>query len=112
MPQEQVGLKKIQSIGIVAAFGLITMSSNIAGQSSTTMSVNFDYYYETSNFSLTDSAVCNSSMLSKQAVGDIVLAGKRTDFVQQHEKIRVKLQMTKIRKHVSVFDFEEEYEEI
>ena len=51
-------------------------------------------------------------MLSRQAVGDIVSFEKRADFVQQHEKINVNLQITKITRHISSFEFEEEYGEI
>lgn len=112
MPQEQMGLKRIPGIGVVAAFGLITMSSSISSQSLTTMNIQSDYYYEAYNYSMVDNTICNSSTLSKQAVGDIVSVEKKADFVQQHEKINVNLQITKISKHVSNFDFEEEFEEI
>lgn len=47
-------------------------------------------------------------MLSRQAVGDIVSVEKKTDFVQQHEKINVNLQITKITKHISSFEFKED----
>ena len=112
MPQEQIGLKRIPGIGVVAAFGLITMSSSILSQSLTTMNIQPDYYFEAHNYSLAENTVCNSSTLSRQAIGDIVSIGKKTDFVQQHEKINVNLQITKISKHTSNFDFEEEFEEI
>lgn len=112
MAQEQVGIKRIPSIGIVAAFGFLTMSSSIAGNSFTTINVSPDYCYEAYNYINNDNAVCNSSMLSRQAVGDIVSIEKKTEFVQRHEKINVNLQITKITKHVSSFEFEEEYEEI
>ncbi len=111
MPQEQFGIKRLPGIGVVAAFGLITMSSSIASQSLTTMNIQHDYYYEAHNYSLAD-GVSNSSLLSRQAVGDIVSLAKKADFVQQHEKINVNLQITRITKHVSSFDFEEEFEEI
>lgn len=110
MPQEQWGLKKISSI--VAACGLLTMSSSNAIPSSTTIQTVPAYYCELHNYSLLDHAICNSSMLSKRAVGDIVSMEKKTEFVQQHEKTNVNLQIIKITKHVSNFDFEEEYEEI
>lgn len=102
----------IQGIGAVAAFGVLTMSSSIASNSFTTLNVNPAYYYEAHNYINNVNTVCNSSMLSKQAVGDIVSVEKKADFVQQHEKINVNLQITKITKHVSSFEFEEEYEEI
>ncbi len=112
MSQEQVGIKKVPGIGIVAAFGLLTMSSSIASNSFTTMNVSPDCYYEVHNYINNDNTVCNSSMLSRQAVGDIVSFEKRADFVQQHEKINVNLQITKITRHISSFEFEEEYGEI
>lgn len=111
MPQEQFGIKRLSGIGVVAAFGLITMSSSIASQSLTTMNIQHDYDYEAHNYSSAD-GVSNSSLLSRQAVGDIISLEKKADFVQQHEKINVNLQITGITKHVSSFDFEEEYEEI
>ncbi len=112
MPQEQNGIKIIQGFGVVAAFGLLTMSSNIACNSYTTMNIRPAYYYEGQNYINNNNTVCNSSILLKQAVGDIVSVEKKADFVQQHEKINVNLQITKITKHVSSFEFEEEYEEI
>lgn len=112
MPQEQNGIKIIQGFGVVAAFGLLTMSSNIACNSYTTMNIRPAYYYEGQNYINNNNTVCNSSILLKQAVGDIVSVEKKADFVQQHEKINVNLQITKITKHVSNFEFEEEYEEI
>lgn len=112
MPQEQNGIKIIQGFGVVAAFGLLTMSSNIACNSYTTMNIRPAYYYEGQNYINNNNNVCNSSILLKQAVGDIVSVEKKADFVQQHEKLNVNLQITKITKHVSSFEFEEEYEEI
>lgn len=111
MPQEQNGIKRMQGI-VVAAFGLLTMSSSIAGNSLTTMNACPPYNFETHNYIHNDTTICNSSMLSRQAVGDIVSVDKKPDFVQQHEKINVNLQITKITKHISTFEFEEEYEEI
>lgn len=112
MSQEQSGKKRMQGIGLVAAFGLLTMSSSIASNSFTTMNASPAYYYEAHDYINSDNDVCNSSMLSRQAVGDIVSIEKKTDFVQPHEKINVNLQITKLTKHISSFEFEEEYEEI
>lgn len=112
MPHEQNGLKKMSGIGVVAAFGLITMSSSITSQSLTTMDMKYGYYYEANNYLLTDNTICSSSELSKRAVGDIILNEKKMDFVSQRKKINVNLQVMKISKYVSNFDFEEEFEEI
>ena len=111
MPQE-VGAKRIPRIRVMATVGFITMSSSIASQSLTTMSIRPNITYEAQNYSVVDNTVCNSSLLSRRAVGDIVSVEKKTDFIQQHEKINVNLQITKITKHISNFDFEEEFEEI
>ncbi len=107
MLKKQIGLKRF-----VATCGLITMSSSISSQSFTAMDMGSDYYYKTYNYSFTDKNICNSSMLSKQAIGDIPSFEKKADFVKKHENINVNLQITKISKHVSHFDFEEEFEEI
>ncbi len=112
MLQEQGGIKRISGIGVVAAFGLLTMSSSFSNNSFTTLNVRPDYYYEAHNYINNDNTVCNSSMLSRQAVGDIVSVEKKADFMQQHEKINVNLQITKITRYVSNFEFEEGYEEI
>lgn len=112
MPQRQIGLKCLPSIGIVAAFGFITMSSSMVGFSPITTNIQPYYCCDVHKFSLADNTICNSSMLSKQAIGDFVSTEKKPDFVQQHEKIQVNLRVTKISKHVSNFDFEEEFEEI
>ena len=107
MLQEQGGIKRISGIGVVAAFGLLTMSSSFSNNSFTTLNVRPDYYYEAHNYINNDNTV-----LSRQAVGDIVSVEKKADFTQQHEKINVNLQITKITRYVSNFEFEEEYEEI
>lgn len=112
MLQEQNGLNRIPGIGVVAAFGVITMSSSIASQSLTTMNIRPDYYCEAHSYSSTDNTVCNSSSLFRRAVGDIFSVERKADFVQQHEKINVNLQITKISKHIPSFAFEEEFEEI
>lgn len=84
----------------------------LASQSLTTMSIRPNINYEAQNYPVVDNTVCNSSLLSRQAVGDIVSVEKKTDFIQQHEKINVNLQITKITTHISNFDFEEEFEVI
>ncbi len=112
MPHEQMSFMKISSFGVVAAFGLLTMSSNLSDASVTTMNIKSDYFYEAPGYFNGEETVYNSSMLSKQAIGDIVSFDRVSEFVQRHDKISVNLQITKITKHVSSFDFEDEYEEI
>ena len=110
MLQKQMEIKRNSPIVFVAAFGLITMSSGVM-QSQTTVNVS-PYFLETYSCLFDNNTMCNSSMLSKQAIGDIVYQEKKSDFVQQHEKKKVCLKIVKIEKHVSDFDFEEVYEEI
>ena len=112
MPHEQMSFMKISGFGVVAAFGLLTMSSNLSDASVTSMNIKPDYFYEALGYFNGEETVYNSSMLSKQAIGDIVSFDKVSEFVQRHDKISVNLQITKITKHVSSFDFEDEYEEI
>ncbi len=96
----------------MAAFGLITMSSNVVDSIATTMNIMPDYYYEIPEYDYGEVTVTNSSILSKQAGGDIVSSEGIATYVQKHDKMNVMLQITKIRKHISNFDFEEEYEAI
>lgn len=111
MRKEQVEPRRKSSIVFMAAFGMITMSSNI-NSSFTTMNLQPSHYYEARNYLDSQDTVCHSSTLSKKVVGDIVSVGKSSDFIKHCEKIDVKLQITKITKYVSSFEFEEEYEEI
>lgn len=112
MPHEQMSFMKISGLGVVAAFGLLTMSSNLSDASVTSMNIKPDYFYEAPGYFNGEETVYNSSMLSKQAIGDIVSFDRVSEFVQRHDKISVNLRITKITKHVSSFDFEDEYEEI
>ncbi len=112
MPHEQMSFMKISGVGVVAAFGLLTMSSNSSDASVTSMDIKPGYFYEAPGYFIGEETVYNSSMLSKHAIGDIVLLDKASEFVQKHDRISVNLQITKITKHVSSFDFEDEYEEI
>ena len=112
MPHEQMGFMRISGFGVVAAFGLLTMSSDLSDASVTSVNIKPEYFYEAPGYFNGEETVCNSSMLSKQAIGDIVSFDRVSEFVQRHERISVNLQITRINKHVSNFDFEDEYEEI
>ena len=106
MSQRQIGINKKSSISIVAVFGLLTMSSSVVSNSCANLNINKDYLSNENN-------LCNSSILSKQVIGDIVSANEeKADYEVKHEKINVTLNIEKVTKHVSHFEFEEEYEEI
>ena len=55
-----------------------------------------------------------SSSLGEQAGGDILINQNdiSDNYLIRHKRRSVQLQITKVSKHVSKFDFEEEYEEI
>ena len=112
MSQEQTNFKWISGVGVVAAFGLFTLSSNYPLKNIETMSVYPEYRYEASRFNCFENTVCNSSLFSSKAFGDIIVSENNNDFMQTHKKIHVNIKVQKIKKHVSSFDFEEEYEEI
>ena len=107
MPHEQTSFMKISGFGVVAMFGLLTMSSNLSDTSVTSMNIKPDFY-EAPGYFNGEETVYNSSMLSKQAIGDIVSFDRVSEFVQRHERISVNLQITRITKHVSSFEFADE----
>ena len=111
MMQEQLGVKRISGIGVVAAFGFMTMSSSIFPQSLTTVN-NVPFFYHENNMNYqTDSM--DATLLSGPSMADgNLLAEKSLDVVQNHKRLAVNLKITKLTKHVSNFDFDEEYEEI
>ena len=111
MAQDQSSIKRLSGVGIVATFGFVTLSSGI-NHSITSTAMGPDYRYEAQGFFNSEDPLCNSSMLSKQSVGDIVLPSEKEEVFKEHEKIDVVLKITKISKHVSSFDFEDDYEEI
>ena len=106
------GVKRITSIGLVATFGLITMSSAMGDNLLTTINSKPYNFLNVPGYVLTDEKVSNSSALSEKSVGDIVRSDTKMNFIQNHKKKSVKLEITKISKHKSFFEFEEEYEEI
>lgn len=112
MPIEQMSFMKVSGLGIVAAYGLLTMSSNLSDASITSMNIKSDFFYEAPEYFNGEETLYSSSTLSKQAVGDIVSFDRVLDFVQKHKRINVNLQITKINRHISSFDFEDEYEEL
>lgn len=106
MSHDQISFMKYSGVGVVAAFGVLTMSSSLPYVSVASMNP-VSIFSETSGCFIGEETICNSSMLSNQAIGDIV-----SEYVKQLDKIKVNLQITKITKHLSHFDFEDEYEEL
>lgn len=100
--------------GFMTALSILTISSGMFGNNSTTVSSSNPYYYEAvSAFNDIQGELCVSSVLVDKARGDMLANGEEnTEFFKQHQRKNVKLKITKIRKHISNFDFEEEFEEI
>ena len=110
MRQDQSGLKRLSDVGIVFAFGLITMSSNIANSSIATNTVpNYTNY---SCLSYSDETVCNSALLTSSAIGDIVTFDNDRSLEHRRRKITANMYVTKVVKHTSFFDFDDVYEEL
>ena len=112
MPQEQIGLKRISEFGFMAAFGLITMSSSITDNLSITTNKKPINFSNSPVYVYNEQSLFNSSMLSEKAIGDIILHDNVSSVEHTQKSINVNLHITKIRKHISHFDFEEEFEEI
>lgn len=106
--------KKLSGIGIgvVTFLSLASMSSN-AYSSSVTMGTNNEYVYEGISFvNDNEGDMCVSSVSSDMFKGDIVRDSEISDFMQKRERKAIEIQITRVSKHISKFDFEDEYEEI
>ena len=92
MAKEQSTIKILSGVGIIAAYGLITMSSGHMDSNGTTINTVPVYNHETTNFVHSGALDSYSSFLSDSAMGDIVLPEKPFAFVSLHEKMKVNLQ--------------------
>ena len=101
-------------LSVLTVFSVASLSSNVVGGSITSNVTNPYFYESVSVINDESGGLCLSSNLSEQVVGDI-LADRNIieeNYWVKHEKRKVQLQITNITKHVSKFDFEEDYEEI
>jgi len=113
MVQKQINSHLISNIGIFAAFGVLTMSSSFTATSNSTLNSSVSLFFESAYTYNNTGDLCSSLMQKSNQMGDILVASNlNEEFVQEHKKINVNLQITKINKHVSNFDFDDEYEEI
>ena len=111
-------MNKMSGLGLsvltVSVFSVASLSSNtISGN--VTSSINNSYCYEAvSIISDENGEMCLSSSLGEQAGGAILINQNdiSDNYLIRHKRRSVQLQITKVSKHVSKFDFEEEYEEI
>lgn len=107
-------IKKVGvGVGVFTFLSLASVSSS-ALSSSMTSSITSDFMYEAADI-INDSNgdVCISTNLSNQVVGDIISdKDEFEDLSVCYESKSIKMHITEVKKHVSKFDFEEEYEEI
>ena len=102
----------ITRASVIAAFGLITMSSSMASDAMLTCVESSNAYYAPSGFDTREEVVYNSSFLSKETIGDVVVVNNDISFSKFYERKNVKMHIVKTSKHVSRFDFDDEYEEL
>lgn len=97
-------------VGVMTFLSMAAVSPDI--HSSMTSTLNNPYKYE-GIYLCSDDNLCTSSVLVEKAIGDVVCEKSiESDFVSTHEKYGVQIKVNQIKKHISTFDFEEEYEEI
>ncbi len=109
--QEAYNIRKI-GVGVITFISLATVGSNVTGN--VTSGMYNPYTYEAACL-INDNQgeVCMSSELSKRTVGDLILnESDFYDFSASRKVATVRLHITETIKHVSNFEFEEEYEEI
>ena len=104
---------------ITGFMGVLTITSIASLSNPTTFDLTTSgsrqYSYEAISYiDMEQGDLCVSSELSDFAIGDRVLENENPELfvVNKHKTIEVKLRITEIKKHVSNFDFDEEYEEI
>ena len=111
MITENIATKRVISgASVIAAFGLITMSSSMTSNTVMTWAESYNAYYEPSGFDAREETVSNSSLLSKEMIGDVVLVNNDISFSKSYERKHVKLRIVKTSRHISHFDFDDEYE--
>ncbi len=105
------GVNKIK-IGAVTVLSLASMFQGGIVDTSTNMPTS--YYYDSAALLNDNSGIaCISSELQNNTTGDIIKENDQiVDMYKRKEKSSVRLHITEIKKHISHFDFEEEYEEI
>jgi hypothetical protein len=114
MNQERISFHLISNIGIFATYGVLTMSSpsNVTDTSTLNLTISsfseFTYNYNDNIYDLS-----TSLMKCENQIGDILIDDENNEvFLQEHKKININIQVAKIKKHISNFDFDDEYEEI
>lgn len=116
MSQEASDLKRIAGIsaGVMTFLSMTTMPYGMSDVNSFTSNNNYPFSYESPVFvNDNQGELCISSPMTNLVRGNIMTVTQDvSEYVSTHTKRIVYLQVTKVSKHKSNFEFEEEYEEI
>ena len=115
MQQSAYTIKNPIGIGVMTALSVVSLASNTAqfSHANLTSSQNQTFVYESvSFFGDYGGELCASSQLSKEVRGDVMISQKDFKRYANHEKITAQLQILEVRKHISQFEFDEDYEEM
>lgn len=109
-------MNKISGIGVsvLTIFSIASLSSN-AISNSPTLNLSNNYYNEAISLINDDRGdLCLSSDLSEHSMEDVLIENNEDEEkgLLKHKRKAVKMQITGVKKYISKFDFEEEYEEI
>ena len=108
-------LLRWQSLGLLATFGICTLSSGTGNMVSYPDSYIFNpSFYESLFWGGSGSEdYCISSNMILESAGNLFMNKETLDcYVQPHKKVEAVLNIYQIRKHVSTFEFEEDFEEL
>ena len=118
MINEAVGLKRFSGMGIqaITLLSIAAMPTTIQSgwiSDKYTLCTNTIYDYNSATI-ISDNIgeLCLFSDFFNKTIGNIVNIEDISEFVSSHPRKKIKLNITKVKKHVSNFDFEEGYEEL
>lgn len=115
MQQSAYIIKNPIGVGVMTALSVVSLASTTTqfSYANFTSSQNQSFVYEgISPFGDYGGELCVSSKLSEEVRGGVMVSQNGAKHYENHEKISVQLQILQVRRHVSQFDFDEDYEEI
>jgi hypothetical protein len=113
MSLELNGLQILKNVGLVAAYGVLTFSSQSSSEfNGSSLNMPVPIIYEPLYTYIYDGNDLSSTLMKNgNQMGDIIDDNNK-EFTTDGKKVNVTLKITKISKHISSFDFEDEYEEM
>lgn len=106
--------KLVTGITAVTVLSIATISSNPLNSDLTTSSNSVYNYKPAALYSNYNGEMCFSSELIDQVGGELLVnsGDNVVDLKRKSRMINVNLKISEVQRHISTFDFEEEYEEI